>query len=90
MIVISENIHFVAKRKFTTARNIFNRVKNDQSRINFTRARTKYNHMKRKAMEKFIRSEGNRLNGLAKKGCTKILAKVLKRHIKRHILYQII
>ena len=41
-----------AKREFTNARDIFNRVKNDQTRINFTRDRTKYNHMKKKAQPK--------------------------------------
>ena len=60
-----------AKREFTTARNIFHRVKNDESRINFTRARTKYNRAKKKAQQKFKLMEGKRLNDLAKKDTRK-------------------
>ena len=67
-----------AKREFTTARNIFNRTKNDHSRINFTRARTKYNRVKKKAREKFKRSEGNRLNDLAKKDTRKFWKSIKK------------
>ena len=35
-----------AKHEFKRARNLFNRNKNDQSRVIFTRARTKYNRAK--------------------------------------------
>ena len=36
------------KRDFKSARNIFNRLKTDEARINFTRTRTRYNKLKRK------------------------------------------
>lgn len=56
-----------AKQEFKTARNNFNRMKTDETRINFTRARTKYNRVKRKAKAKFKIKEGQRINNLAKK-----------------------
>ena len=56
-----------AKQEFKSARNIFNRLKTDESRINFTRARTKYNRIKRNAKTKFKIKEGKRINDLAKK-----------------------
>ena len=77
-----------AKREFTNARNIFNRAKTDQSRMIFTRARTKYNHVKKKAQQNFKRSEGNRLNDLAKKDARKFW-KSIKSRIRRQILDQI-
>ena len=75
-----------AKREFTNARNIFNRVKNDQSRMIFTRARTKYNHAKKKAQQKFKRSEGNRLNDLAKKDARKFWKSIKKSYKKTNSL----
>ena len=42
-------------------------MKTDESRINFTRARTKYNRLKRNAKTKFKTKEGLRINNLAKK-----------------------
>ena len=71
-----------AKREFTTARNIFNRVKNDESRINFTRARTKYNRAKKKAQQKFKLMEGKRLNDLAKKDTRKFWKSIKKSYKK--------
>ena len=74
-----------SKHEFTTARNIFNRVKNDQSRISFTRARTKYNRVKKKAREKFKRSEGNRLNELAKTDARKFWKSIKNTYKKKNI-----
>ena len=56
-----------AKQEFKSARNLFNHLKTDESRINFTRARTKYNRIKRNAKTKFRTKEGQRINNLAKK-----------------------
>ena len=58
---------FNAKQEFKSARNIFNRLKTDESQINFTRARTKYNRIKRNAKTKLKTKEGQRINNLAKK-----------------------
>ena len=55
-----------AKRDFTTARNISTHDKNITSRVNFTRARTKYNRVKKKALKTFRLREGNRMNDMAK------------------------
>lgn len=49
------------------ARNIFNRTKTADARINFTRARTRYHRVKKKAKNKFKREEGQRIKELAKK-----------------------
>ena len=48
------------------ARNIFNRDKNDHSRVNFTNARTRYNRAKKKAQQKYKINEGHRISNLAK------------------------
>ena len=48
----------------------------------FTRARTKYNHAKKKAQQKFKRSEGNRLNDLAKKDARKFWKSIKKSYKK--------
>ena len=71
-----------AKREFTSARNIFSRVKNDECRINFTRARTKYNRAKKKAQQKFKLMEGKRLNDLAKKDTRKFWKSIKKSYKK--------
>ena len=55
-----------AQQEFKSARNIFNRSKNQETRINFTRARTRFNHIKRKAKQKCKTKEGRRINNIAK------------------------
>lgn len=55
-----------AKHEFTTARNRFNRDKNEQTRLNFIQARTSYNRVKRKAYQAYKIKEGRRINNLAK------------------------
>jgi hypothetical protein len=57
---------FDDKKKFKSARNIFNRTKTDENRINFIRARTKYNNTKKKARKKYRMREGQNLDRLAK------------------------
>ena len=55
-----------AQQEFKSARNIFNRSKNEETRINFTRARTRFNRIKRKAKQKYKIKEGRRINSMAK------------------------
>ena len=57
---------FSAKQEFTKSRNVFTRNKNDENRITFTKARTKYNRVRQKARHKFKMSEGQRLEKIAK------------------------
>ena len=54
------------KQDFRNARNRFNKSKSDQNRIAFTKSRTKYNRTRYKAKMRFKRSEGQRLENIAK------------------------
>ena len=56
-----------AKQDFKNARNNFNRMKTDETRLSFTCARTGFNRTKQKAKKKFKIKEGNQINSLAKK-----------------------
>ena len=71
-----------AKHEFKRARNLFNRDKNDQSRVIFTRARTKYNRAKNKAQKCFKQEEGRRLNDMAKKDSRKFWKHIKKSYKK--------
>ena len=55
-----------ARDDFKTARNSFNRTKNEQARIEFTRPRTRYNCVRRNAKYKFKQREGQQISKLAK------------------------
>ena len=57
---------FSAKQEFKTLRNNFSHNKTDEYRISFTRARTKYNRVRKKAKQKFKVKEGQRLKIIAK------------------------
>ena len=78
------NCH-AAKRDFKTARNAFNRDKNITSRINFTRARTKYNRVKKKALKNFRLREGIRLNDMAKSEPRKFWKKLKRSYKKKNM-----
>ena len=54
------------KQEFRNARNRFNKSNSDQNRIAFTKSRTKYNRTRYKAKIRFKRSEGQRLENIAK------------------------
>ena len=56
---------------FNMARNAFNRVRNDETRRNFTRTRTRYNKVKKKAKQQFKLKEGQRISKLAKRDSRK-------------------
>lgn len=71
-----------AKREFTSARNLFNRDKNDQTRLNFTRARTRNNRVKKKAKQNHKIKEGRRINDLAKTEPRKFWKNVKKSYKK--------
>ena len=78
-----------AKQEFKSARNIFNRLKTDESRINFTRARTKYNRIKRNAKTKFKTNEGQRINNLAKNN-RENFGKISSRYLKSQAKIQLL
>ena len=59
-----------ARRDFNVARNAF-RVRNDETRRNFTRTRTRYNTVKQKAKQQFKLKEGQRISKLAKRDSRK-------------------
>ena len=56
-----------SKNEFKIARNTFNRTKKAESRVNFSRARARYNRIKKKAKFKFKCDEGQRIRKLAQK-----------------------
>lgn len=55
-----------AKQEFKKARNAFKRNKSNDNRLLFTRARTKYNKIRRSKKYKFKVNEGQRLENIAK------------------------
>ena len=55
-----------SKQGFRNARNRFNKSKSDQNRIAYSKSRTKYNRTRYKAKTRFNRSEGQRLENIAK------------------------
>ena len=73
-----------AKHEFTNARNIFNRTKNDHTRLKFTGARTKYNRVKKKAQQHHRIVGGQRLNDLAKKNTRKFWKHIRKTCKSKH------
>ena len=73
---------YKAKREFKTVRNIFSRQKSNKNRILFTRARTKYNKIRRNAKFKYKVNAGQRLGNMAKTQPRK-LWKTLKKCYKK-------
>jgi hypothetical protein len=67
-----------SKREFKTARNLFNRSRDNESRCNFVRCRTRYNKIKRRAKYNFRVREGKKINDLAKKEPRKFWKKIKK------------
>ena len=72
-----------ARDDFKTARNSFNRTKNDQDRIEFTKARTRYNRTRRKAKYKFKQREGQRISKLAKSDSKKFWKSIRSMYKKK-------
>ena len=55
-----------SKQEFRNARNRFNKSKSDRNRIAYTTSRTDYNSTRYKAKTPFKRSEGQRIENIAK------------------------
>ena len=72
-----------ARRDFNSARNSFNRVKDDEARRNFTRAPTRYNKVKKKAKQKFKIQVGQRIIKLAKRDTRKFWKSLRKTFKKK-------
>ena len=71
-----------ARRDFNQAKNTFNRSKDDETRRNFTRMRTRYNKIKKKAKQCFKIKEG-----LAKRD-SRAFWKIFAKHSKRILMKQ--
>ncbi|MEW8544930.1 MAG: reverse transcriptase family protein, partial [Candidatus Thiodiazotropha sp.] len=55
-----------AKRDFNRAKRLFSHDRSQQNRVNFTKCRSKFNRIKRKAKNKFKRNEGKKISNMAK------------------------
>ena len=72
-----------ASKDFKSASNTYNRNKTLENRQRFTKLRTKYNKIKRKAINKYKTNEGKRVCNLAKDSPKTFLERNLKKNCIR-------
>ena len=73
-----------ARHDFKTARNAFSRSKDEESRLEFIRKRTRYNRVRWKAKYKFKQREGQRINKLAKSDPKHFWKNIKSMYKKKH------